>query len=93
MADLKVDPSDNGLMQLPPEWRGQVQTLLAAGEQVISWLPVDLDERLRFAQGLVFLSNQRLVAFSGTEGWQSWSFRTGLVLQLSDRRRHAGTGG
>ncbi len=89
MADLKVDPSDNGLTQLPPEWRDQVQALLAAGEQVISWLPVDLDERLRFAQGLVFLSNQRLVAFAGTEGWQSWPFRSGLVLQLSD---HAGAG-
>lgn len=66
---------------------------LQAGEQPVAWVAVDLDNQLRFAQGMIVLTDRRIASHGGSgalEGeWRSWSFGTGVVLQSSD---HGGVG-
>lgn len=53
-------------------------------------LAVDLNTKLCFINGWVLVTNQRLMSrLTREEPWQSWPFRTGLVLQHHD---HAGVG-
>ena len=59
-------------------------------ENVLGALEVDLDRHLRFANGVVLLTNQRLISkFPGETSWQSWPLRAGLALTHHD---HAGVG-
>jgi ATP-binding cassette subfamily B protein len=63
---------------------------MAADEQVLAWLEIDLDASLRFAAGLILVSNARLLAMSsGDESVRSWPYQPGLSLSRSD---HAGVG-
>ncbi len=41
---------------LPASWRVDVEGRLEPGEQVIAWLELDLDERLRYTPGLLVLT-------------------------------------
>ena len=73
-----------------------LQLQLAAEENVLCILAVDLDAQLRFAQGLLALTNQRLLALSADGDWTSWptvdakgAARKGLELRQFD---HAGVG-
>ncbi|MBK7006633.1 MAG: ABC transporter ATP-binding protein [Burkholderiales bacterium] len=76
--------------ELAVRWREDVTAQLHAGENVLAALEVDLDTRLYFVQGLVVLTNQRLLSRSGTDtAWQQWPFEAGLSLQHHD---HAGIG-
>ena len=45
---------------------------LAAEENVLCTLVVDLDEQLRFAPGLLALTNRRLLALGAAGAWPSW---------------------
>ena len=45
---------------------------LAAEENVLCTLVVDLDEQLRFAPGLLALTNRRLLALGAAGAWSSW---------------------
>ncbi len=75
---------------MPDPWLGEVQSRLEAGETVESWLETDLDTRLRFAEGLIIVTNRRLLARKPDNGgWESWAFRAGLTLEQHD---HAGVG-
>ena len=75
---------------MPAVWRGDVQTQLHAEENVLAALEVDLDERLNFVQGILVLTNQRLLSRVGGDGaWQQWPFVAGLTLLHHD---HAGVG-
>ncbi|MCX7276651.1 MAG: ABC transporter ATP-binding protein [Burkholderiales bacterium] len=65
-----------------------LQTQLLAHENVVASLSVDLDTQLRFAPGLLALTNQRLLAFQGG-AWQTWALTPDMVLRHSD---HAGVG-
>jgi ATP-binding cassette subfamily B protein len=59
-------------------------------ENVLARLPVDLDLQLRFADGLLALTGERLLARDADGTWRDWDLaREGLSLQLSD---HAGIG-
>ncbi|MDF1485936.1 ABC transporter ATP-binding protein [Ramlibacter sp. H39-3-26] len=63
---------------------------LGANENVLALLPVDLDAGLRFAQGQVALTDQRLLAREVPGGaWSAWALHPGLALRLGD---HAGIG-
>ncbi len=75
---------------LPDSWRGEIESRLAAGETIESWLEIDLDSRLQFARGLVVATTRRLLAHApGAGTWESWDYRPGLAL---DHRDHAGVG-
>jgi ATP-binding cassette subfamily B protein len=67
---------------------------LAVAENVLVTLTVDLDEQLRFASGLVALTDRRLIALesdgTGGEKWREWPLTdAALQLRLSD---HSGVG-
>jgi len=63
---------------------------LAADENVLSRLEVDLDGELRFRQSPLVLTDHRLLSRpSGASGWQSWPIQPGLQLRHHD---HAGVG-
>ncbi len=61
---------------------------LMPGEALQAWFELDLDSRLRFAQGAVAVTNRRLMAkAAGEPAWQSWPYRPTLKLRQHD---HAG---
>jgi ATP-binding cassette subfamily B protein len=63
---------------------------IGADEEVLAWLEIDLDASLRFAAGLILVSNKRLLAVVGQRGRaSSWPYQPGLRLSRSD---HAGVG-
>lgn len=75
---------------LPDTWRAEVESQLANEEEILAWLEIDLDVRLHFTQGLVVVTNRRLLAKGLEEtAWRDWTYRKGLVLQRHD---HAGVG-
>ncbi len=83
-------PSNGALPALPARWADELARQLQPGEQVQAFLETDLDLRLQFAEGLVVLTNQRLLACAPTQTeWQSWSLIAGLTLNHHD---HAGVG-
>lgn len=59
-------------------------------ENVLAALSVDLNLALRFAAGVVIITNQRLIAqFPDETGWRSWDLHPGLQLAQTD---HGGVG-
>jgi len=76
---------------LPTEpWRREAAACLAAGERLEAGLPLNLDTDLRYSEGLLLLTDRRLLArVPGGMGWQEWPYRTGLRLVHAD---HAGVG-
>ncbi|MDR7049966.1 ATP-binding cassette subfamily B protein [Duganella sp. 3397] len=76
--------------ELPDRWRSDIQAQLSQGENVVSALEVDLDQQLRFAKGILIITNTRLLARApGQEQWQAWPFSFDLSLEHHD---HAGVG-
>ena len=66
-----------------------LKSRLTAAENVLATLAVDLDDELRFADGLLALTDRRLLS-RGAEGeWREWVLAPELQLQLAD---HAGVG-
>lgn len=62
-----------------------LQGRLTADENVVATLEVDLDAEGRFAQGLIALTNSRLLAFEPTSGgWREHPLAPGQSLKLSD---------
>ncbi len=83
-------PTADPLLALPEPWRAAMATALAPDETLQAWLEVDLDSRLRFASGLVAVTDRRILARAPDEaGWREWGWRPGLALRHSD---HAGVG-
>ena len=73
-----------------------LRSQLAAEENVLCALPVDLNQQLRFAPGLLVLTDQRLLARDADHVWSSWPLRSAagqpaqaLALRHFD---HAGVG-
>ena len=65
-----------------------MSALLGPDETILAHLELDLDKTLRFARGLVLVTDRQLIARSGEEpAWQAFPYRAGLHLQ---RRDHAG---
>jgi ATP-binding cassette, subfamily B, bacterial len=74
----------------PASWRERAAAVLLPSEQVLAWFEPDLDAQLRYVNGLVVLTKDRLLASSGAQArWQVWALRTDLKTRFSD---HAGVG-
>lgn len=63
---------------------------LAVAENVLVTLTVDLDDQLRFASGLVALTDRKLISLDPDGTWREWPLTdAALELRVSD---HAGVG-
>ena len=72
-------------------WRSEALARLSGGESLEAGLALDLDEALRYGQGLLAVTDRRLLARPpGQTEWQEWPYRRGLQLLHHD---HAGVGG
>ncbi len=86
---------------IPPIWRGQLDPQLESGERLIAYFEPDLDEQLDFADGLIVLTDRRLLAVTGAvprsagqppvtpAKWRSWPLNRVTTLQT---REAAGLG-
>ncbi|VTU19516.1 putative ABC transporter ATP-binding protein [Variovorax sp. PBL-H6] len=67
-----------------------LKSRLRPAENVLATIPVDLDGELRFASGLLALTDRRLLARDAQGDWAEWPLaHPGFELQLAD---HAGVG-
>jgi len=81
---------DRNAGDLPDQWRDVVEKRLAAGENVVTWVTVDLDARHHFADGIVVLTDRRILARApGETQWRDWAFEPDMRLEHHD---HAGVG-
>ena len=76
--------SDATCNQLPEPLRGMVQAVLAPGESLRAVFQPDLDGRLRFCEGMVVLTDRRLLAREGAE-LRVWPLDQVTRLQARDR--------
>jgi len=77
------DPTCN---QLPEPLRESVQALLAPGESLRAVFQPDLDDRLHFCEGLVVLTDRRLLSKEGPDAEvRSWPLHQVKRLQAHDR--------
>lgn len=51
---------------LPESWRAVVREQVAEGERVVSWFEPDLDATLRYASGLLVLTDRRLLVWASS---------------------------
>lgn len=83
-------PLSSTTTPLPDRWLIEAEPQLRKGANVQAWVEVDLDNKLHFGQGLIAISEGRLLARSpGETAWQSWDLRENLALKHYD---HAGVG-
>lgn len=67
-------PPSNDLDGVPAPYRDRLAGMMDREESVRAWFAPDLDESLRFREGLVALTNRRIVAADeGASEWRSWS--------------------
>jgi len=87
--------------QSPPErWRGEIHGILQAGECLLAWFEPDLDARLRYAAGLVLLTDQRLLTRDScgeaavvqhsaestqAPSWRHWSLESVSAVRCDDQ--------
>ena len=75
-------------LMMPDLWRSDLP--LVPGETVVSALQLDLDLRLHFVDGMLLVTERRLLARGSVDDvWHAWSYRPGLKLTHHD---HAGVG-
>jgi len=87
---LPASATDSAHTDLPETWRAEVEMQLVAGENVVTSVEVDLDAKLHYYQGLVILTEQRILARApGETSWHAWPVREQLHLKHHD---HAGVG-
>src|SRR5574343_506876 len=73
---------------LPDIWLPAVRGQLATGENLLGWLELDLDAELRFAHGLIALTDRRLLSWGEAGGAaRAWPLSAALELRHHD---HAG---
>lgn len=89
-APLLTDTAGVPVSAVSSRFATELPTLLQTGEQVRAWLETDLDGQLHFADGLLLVTDRRLLACSSHDAsWQSWPLQAGLRLKHRD---HAGVG-
>jgi ATP-binding cassette subfamily B protein len=83
-------PPDRTAVDLPEPWRDAVRKRLAEGENAVTWITVDLDAQHHFSDGIVVLTERRILARApGETDWREWPFQPGMTLEHHD---HAGVG-
>ena len=87
---MKQVANDLTLSTMPQNWREIVANQLTSGENALTALEVDLDERLNFRNGIIVATESRIFSQApGETEWKSWDYRADLVLNHHD---HAGIG-
>lgn len=87
---LPANTTTSNARMLSEHWANDTKSLLRADEQIQGWIELDLDNRLKFAKGLVAVTNQRLLAKApDNHEWAEWPLQAGLELKHFD---HAGVG-
>jgi ATP-binding cassette subfamily B protein len=75
---------------VPENWVRDCELQLQKDEVVLHAVEIDLDARLRFKQGLIAVTNQRMIAkYPDQSDWQCWKYQSGLQIRHHD---HAGVG-
>jgi ATP-binding cassette subfamily B protein len=75
---------------VPAHWLPEAQSLLTTDETAVAALELDLDGQLRFASGIIIVTNRRvLVKTTADDTWKEWPYRHELRLAHYD---HAGVG-
>ncbi|HEV3162619.1 MAG TPA: ABC transporter transmembrane domain-containing protein [Isosphaeraceae bacterium] len=77
---------------LPERWRSALEAQLDAGESVLAWVEPNLEGTpLRYAEGLVVLTDRRVLCVAGPEAqaggraWTSWPLAEVAGLRARDR--------
>ncbi len=87
-ANLQNTAGDE--LAMPDQWAERLASRLTKDEKIQAWLELDLDARLHFANGLVAVTDQRLLALApGDSEWREWPLRPALNLNHHD---NAGVG-
>ena len=60
---------------IPTAWRSQVESQLAAGERLVAFFEPDLNSQLDFADGLVVLTDRRILTPEGQTARRDWPGR------------------
>ncbi len=75
---------------LPTRWHDAAESCLQPGENILAWLEIDLDARLQYSQGLVIVTDQRvLTCMDRAATWQHWPYQPQQEMLHFD---HAGVG-
>lgn len=73
------------LNNLPQIWAESLSSQLTGEENVLAWIEIDLNTQLHFAEGIVVVTNKRLLAKMAADGtWQEWRYQQGLLLAQRD---------
>ncbi len=83
-----MNPSLDDGQRMPAMWRRQVDDQLEADETVSAWFLSDLDPELHYAEGIVVLTNRRLLSFTSAAANQaasSWRLDAVSALRAKDR--------
>ena len=67
------DESSDAWAEIPAPHRAALREALGPGESVLASLVTDLDRDLRFSEGLVVLTDRRLMEPDPSGGWRSWT--------------------
>ncbi len=74
-----MDDRFDAVAQLPKRWQREVRCQLDPGETLLAWFEPDLDTQLRYARGLVLVTDRRVLTTqtAGDAGvvegsWHSW---------------------
>ncbi len=78
-----MDGEEPASSPLPDEWRGLALPRLAKGERILGWFAPDLDARMSYAEGLVVLTDRRLMAFGADT--EEWPHDPETALTIRDR--------
>lgn len=76
---------------LPDTWRASLDEVAMADDETIQgWLEINLDARLHFSQGLLLITDRRLLGFANSpENAREYAYRAGLHIRCQD---HGGVG-
>ncbi|NYT78422.1 ABC transporter ATP-binding protein [Alcaligenaceae bacterium] len=86
----KTNPEGLAASVLPHAWGAMLQSQLTEEEVLLTWFQTDLDTQLHFIQGVVGLTDKRLLTKGPHDAeWQSWAIRPELHLHHRD---YAGVG-
>ena len=85
-------PTPAGFSPPPEVWTAILEKTLPVDETVLAWLATDLDERLYFADGLLLLTDKRLLAFASPSATPAeWPLHAAADYTLQ-HHDHAGVG-